>query len=155
MSDPGILAELERIAAAHGGLLRPAEVVRAARDPRSPLHPHFEWDDSAAAQKYRLWQARQLIRVVVEPIELPRSGKSPVRVWVSLAEDRKADGGGYRTTEAILSRSELRQQLLEDALKELEVFERKYAHLQELAEVHRAIRVLLSKRRARRWRRAA
>jgi hypothetical protein len=155
MTDPNILAELERIAAAQGGLLRPADVIEAARNPRSPLHTHFEWDDRVAAREYRLWQARQLIRVTVQQIDLPASGQAPVRVWVSLSEDRKANGGGYRMVEAVLARSELRKQLLEDALKELEVFQQKYAHLEELATLHRVIRNLLSKRRARGWRRVA
>lgn len=46
------------------GRLLPADVVEAARDPASPLHSHFEWNDSAAAEKYRLDQARTLIRSV-------------------------------------------------------------------------------------------
>jgi hypothetical protein len=44
------------------GLLHITTVVEAAADPASPLHPHFEWDDTAAAQRYRLTQARTLIR---------------------------------------------------------------------------------------------
>jgi hypothetical protein len=35
--------------------------VKEARSPTSELHALFEWDDSAAARKYRLDQARQLI----------------------------------------------------------------------------------------------
>src|SRR4029434_7353041 len=46
------------------GHLHPATVVDDARDPTSPLHDFFEWDDSTAAQQYRLGQARQLIRRV-------------------------------------------------------------------------------------------
>lgn len=149
MTDPIIIAELERIAAVHGGLLRPADVVKAARNPRSPLHAHFEWDDSAAAQQYRLWQARQLIRVSVQQIALPQSGKAAVRVFVSLKQDRAADGGGYRMIDTVLRRVDLREQLLRDALEELRVFEEKYAHLQELAGVHRAIARVLSPRRSR------
>lgn len=48
----------------NGGRLTPASVVNAARDPSSPLHAHFEWDESKAAHAYRLDQARALIRSV-------------------------------------------------------------------------------------------
>lgn len=54
------LTELER----ENGQLDPVDVVEAARDPASPMHPFFEWDDTEAARQHRLGQARQLIRRV-------------------------------------------------------------------------------------------
>jgi len=53
------LRELEK-----DGRLLPADVLEEARNPDSPLHGHFEWDDTEAAAKYRLSQARALIRTV-------------------------------------------------------------------------------------------
>jgi hypothetical protein len=64
-----IATELARIAAESGGQLIPARVVEAARNPDSPLHDRFEWDDSAAAQAHRLHQARTLIRSVKMIVE--------------------------------------------------------------------------------------
>lgn len=46
------------------GRLTPEGVVKAAARADSPLHSHFEWDDSKAGHAYRLQQARQLIRSV-------------------------------------------------------------------------------------------
>ena len=46
------------------GELTPVMVVDVARDPKHPLHPRFEWDDTVAGEKYRVHQARQLIRSV-------------------------------------------------------------------------------------------
>ena len=46
------------------GKLTAHAVVDAARDAKSPLHGYFEWDDSKAAEQYRLDQARVLIRTV-------------------------------------------------------------------------------------------
>lgn len=57
--------ELERIYKEQGGQLTPNALVTSARAEDSPLHSYFEWDDSIAGEKYREWQARQLIRVVV------------------------------------------------------------------------------------------
>ena len=45
------------------GKLTPAIVLAEATDPEHPLHDKFEWDDSVAAEKYRLAQAAQLLRV--------------------------------------------------------------------------------------------
>lgn len=46
------------------GRLEPSDVVQTARDPASPLHPLFEWDDAAAAAAHRLEQARNVIKRV-------------------------------------------------------------------------------------------
>ena len=54
-----IKAELELIA--RQGTLTPDAVVSAASNPSSALHSEFDWDDSAAATKWRLSQARDLI----------------------------------------------------------------------------------------------
>ena len=46
------------------GRLSPEIVVKAATNPKSPLHKYFEWDDSKAAESYRIQQARQIIKIV-------------------------------------------------------------------------------------------
>lgn len=53
------IAELEK-----RGRLTATQVVNAARDPASPLHEYFEWDNTAAADAWRIEQARRLIRSV-------------------------------------------------------------------------------------------
>lgn len=130
-----IVKELHRLAAANHGLLLPEQVVQAAKHPSSVLHRRFEWNNTKAAAQYRLWQARQLISVSVQV--LPGS-QEPVHVFMSLRSDRGS--GGYRTTVSILSDAEQRQQLLDDALMELNLFNRKYATLRELAGVFAAAR---------------
>ena len=92
-----IKSELERLFLE--GLLRPADVVEAARDPESPLHSHFEWDDTEAAEKWREEQARQLIRNV--RIEVGTSSPVLVRAFVSLPVDRQ-NGAGYRRFEDVI-----------------------------------------------------
>ena len=51
-------------------LLQPQDLIDAAEPPDSELHDLFEWDDTIAARKWRLNQARKLIKsieVIVEP----------------------------------------------------------------------------------------
>jgi hypothetical protein len=55
---------LQALSDARQGLLTPDVVVEAARDPESPLHRYFTWDDAEAGSCYRLEQARTLIRSV-------------------------------------------------------------------------------------------
>lgn len=130
-----ITKELRRIAKSNGGVLQPVAVVAAARPKSSPLHNRFEWDDSTAAENYRIWQARQLIKVSIE--QLP-GVSCPTEVFVSLSSDRY-EAGGYRITTAVLSNEQQRAELLEDALAELNIFKLKYRRLTELARVFDAI----------------
>jgi hypothetical protein len=53
----------------HQGRVTPEMVVEAARDPGSPLHSAFTWDDAQAAHEHRLAQARVLLRRVRVEIE--------------------------------------------------------------------------------------
>lgn len=127
--------ELRRLAEEHGGELRPDVVVEAASAVDSPLHDWFEWDDSAAAQQWRLHQARMLIRAVVVYEPNLKGKLLPCRVFVSLTPDRVEGGAGYRLTTAVLSDAARRQQLLADALAEMKCFREKYRMLSELADV--------------------
>lgn len=147
VKNPEVIAALERIAKANHGELRVQDVVKAARPAASPLHSWFNWDDSEAAQQWRLQQARQLLRVTVAYIGDDEES-IPIRVFVSLSTDRyNGKGGGYRVTTAVLSDAERRQQLLDDALEEMKRFRAKYAELKELADVFSAMRRVKRARR--------
>ena len=124
------------------GLIKPERVVEAARPKTSPIHDQFEWDNSAAAEKYRLLQASELIRVSVEIIDCG-GNRDPVmvRAFTSLTTERGVSGG-YRATVQVLSNKQMREQMLADAIAELRAFERRYAILKELAEVFAAARKL-------------
>ena len=134
MKNPIIIAELKRIAAAHGGILQAETVVSVARDPASPLHSQFTWDDGEAAIEWRLHQARVLISRVVVKYDAA-TGPVEHQVFVSVSTDRKAEGGGYRILADALSDDELRAQLLADARRDMAAFRQKYARLTELADV--------------------
>lgn len=123
--------ELEIIRSENGGFLRPIDVLNYARDEKSALHEYFEWDDNEAAEKYRLAQARALIRVAVV-VEERTSAK--VRAYVSLSNDRTAEGG-YRAIAEVINDEVLRETLLADAMKELAVFQRKYQQLKAVTEL--------------------
>lgn len=126
------LNELELIRNKNGGILRPEDVVEFAKNPKTALHKKFTWDNDKAAHEYRLWQARELIRVSVNI--LPQNNK-PFRAYVSLVDDRKNPGGGYRALVDVMADGELREKLLEQAIKDMRGFQKKYKALKELASV--------------------
>ncbi len=129
--------ELNLLMKQHDGLLTAEAVLEQAEQPSSALHTFFTWDESEAAHKWRLVEARQLIT----SIKIAQGGEAQVRRLVSLNVDRK-HGGGYRLLEEVLERPDLRQHLLETALAELNAIQRKYQNLQELELVWGAVDVI-------------
>lgn len=130
-----IRAEVERLKT--DGVIRPVDVVEAARDEDSPLHDWFQWDDGEAAHQYRLLQARNLLRVYVN-VE-PASDAEPVRAFVSLTSDRAKEGGGYRALAEVMADDGLRDQLLRDAFVQFRNMQKKYQHLKQLSKVWDAV----------------
>lgn len=123
-----VLAEMDAIMREHGSLLRPVDVVEYARNPETALHECFEWDDGKAAEKFRLFQARQLIRV---RIRLQGASVQKIRAFVSLTPDRKVAGGGYRAIESVVAIEAYWQQLRNDVRREYLIFKRKFEVLPE------------------------
>jgi hypothetical protein len=138
--------ELEQIRRANGGLLRPEDVVRFARNKRTALHEEFEWDDAKASAEYRLEQARKVIRITVELLPAPHSSQEPIRAYVSVSSDRSQPGGGYRAIGDVLTDDDLRTELVNDALAEVKRWRRKHERLQELVPIFRAIEKVEAKR---------
>ena len=129
--------ELQTIADRYDGKLPASAVVDFARDPSTALHARFDWDDSVAAEKWRLEQARTIIARV--KITFDHRPNVQVRAWVSLPQDRVTDEPSYRATVNVMSDSDLRQQLLSSVKDELVRLRRKHADLSELASVWVAI----------------
>ena len=132
--------ELKRIAKRNDGVLTAEAVVEAASIEDNPLHSAFTWDNTEAAIKWRLHQARNIIlRIKVEVSDV-KEHTVTIREWASLTPDRLEDGGGYREMVRVMRNEDQRAQLLADALAELERISEKYRTLSELAEVFDAIK---------------
>ena len=127
--------EIKRLIEKHRGILTPKQLVAAARPNDSPLHQYFTWDNTKAAERWRIYEAGRVLRVCVE--WLPQDKSGPVRVTAHLTSDTT---GGYRALTTILSDTEMRKQLLADAMADIKVFQQKYEKLHELAVVFRAIK---------------
>lgn len=128
--------ELDTVRRRNGGILRVQDVVDYARDPATALHKCFEWDDRKGAEQYRLWQARELVRSVY--VEITPGDTTQYNAYVSMNDDRKKPGGGYRLLASVLSDKEQRRRLLVQALSEFDLWKQKYDSIKELAGVFEA-----------------
>lgn len=115
--------------------IKPQEMVEKARNEQSELHKCFEWNDTIAAEKYRLQQARTVLSMLV--FKPKTEEEQPVRIF-SLTTEKSI----YQPTKQFLVQADEYQDLLKRALAELEAFKRKYRTLNELEEVFKAIEEL-------------
>ena len=119
--------------------LSPESVLEKARDENSPLHNLFEWDDSVAAEKYRLNQARQIIQQIVIVKDHPNAESRMIRSFVTTSKN----DGSYQLISAVVQDTDKYEVLLRRARLELQAFKEKYQTLVELKELFDVIDKIL------------
>ena len=112
------------------GEIQPQDIVADARNANSPLHSFFEWDDSEAAEQYRLSQARGLIRAVVAVYIDDGMPAIRMKAYVHISEPGAPH---YREASHAMSQSKTRGMILQQAMRELQHWRNKYRDLQEFA----------------------
>ena len=115
------------------GLVKAEDLVAIARDPNSPLHDTFEWDDDVAAQKYREVQARTLIKIVT--VELANGNTVPNYVNVKMETPEGKTQRGYVPLSFAMKHESLREQILKEAIKEIRLWETRYKDYSSLSGV--------------------
>lgn len=117
--------------------VKPEEIVDKARDESTELHKCFEWDDTKAAEKYRVYQARQIVcHLIVKEVD-DEPQKQEVRFFYKTDSQE-----GYKPTSYIIRNKDEYHKLLDRALTELKAFQRKYSTLKELDGLFDAINAL-------------
>lgn len=119
---------LQQIYDAHGKLT-PNLVVEAARNPTHPLHSRFEWDNTTAAEKYRLEQARGLIRLV-RVRYINREGEpATIRSFHSV---RAPEGGyTYQPLDNIIENPAITKIILAEMRRDWHTLKRRYERFEE------------------------
>lgn len=146
MNNQVVERELTRIQKQkHDRIITAEDVVKAAAKKNSPLHCYFDWDDSSAAHKYRLHQARSLL----VSYKLEQGEPHATRTRVSLLQDRTLPGGGYRLIEDVLSNEDLRREYARTALSEFKNWEERFSTFtnlfeSELIEIERALQSIVT-----------
>lgn len=124
------------------GELNSKNVLESARSEKSPIHSLFEWDDTQAAEKYRLEQASKLI--VNLNIEVETGEAKPIlcRAFVNVSEKKS---GSFINIESAFQSEETKELVLKRALDELKAFEQKYKNLEILSDLFLEIDDFISK----------
>lgn len=137
---------LEEMSSKANEQLTPKMVVDDARSPTSPLHPAFQWDDKAAAEEFRLSQARQMIRTLRVTYEKSSEPTVPKRLFLHVVRNVMSPNAGviterfYSPVVVVMKDDGMKRAVLEQALQELAAFQAKYRELGELADLFAVIR---------------
>lgn len=132
--------ELDKIANKKNGTLNAPDIVEEARDKNSPLNEYFEWEDSEAAEKWRIQQARQLINTIQVVVNYDHTSKTQ-RAFLSVNETPQGEEKNkvYVTIERVLNEPELRAQIIYNALREMDYWKSKYAEYTELSNIFKSV----------------
>lgn len=123
-------SELARIES-RDGVITPRAVIDEAAPVSSPLHPAFEWNDDAAADAYRLHQARQFIRSVT--IIRPDGDEAPRIAYVHVPPSDRTKAG-YYATEVVAQHPDMYTAALNSMAAYLQSLGDAVQELQEAAE---------------------
>jgi len=107
--------------------LTPDLIISKAKNEEHPLHNCFNWDDTDAAIKYRLVQAKSMIRLIVEVTPYDEE----IRVLTSIVVDGKPE---YVETTALLKTEDGRELVLNRMMRDIEILKRRYAAYAYLAD---------------------
>ena len=112
----------------------PQAILEKARDESTELHKCFTWDDSTAAEKWRINEARLVTRqLVIKEVEVPKD-RPEIRLFYKTDNE-----SGYKPTHIIVKQEDEYKQLLARAYAELRAFKAKYSMLKELQEIFELI----------------
>ena len=117
------------------GVLTCEAVLEAARPKNSPLHDYFTWEDSRAAERYRLIEAGRLIATV----RIEYRQKKPTQIIYTpefIPTGTNNEGKRqYYPVEEVKQNDFLREKALADARREMESTRARYSHLVDLLEL--------------------
>ena len=147
-----VLTEIEE----RDGSVTSKSFLEYSRPEDSETHDMFEWDDTIAAEKYRLAQSGRIInQLQIEVVYSEDSSPRDVEVEVNRTERFKRvsafvnvvpktvkGSAVFTNTLSALKDENKRVQVLKNALSELESFKQRYESLEELSGVFTAIKDL-------------
>ena len=125
--------QFEELAKTEEGLTAKS-LLEASKPLDAPLHNEYEWNNTEAAEKWRLHQSRHFINSLT--VTVTSKNHEPVQtraVHITTVPHR------YEPISVIVQEPTKYDRLLENAYKELESFQKKYEILTELKSVFDAI----------------
>lgn len=129
-------AQIQRFLLKHfpDGIFNAKQVLQLARPRTSDIHRFFNWNDTEAAEKYRLIQARTIIRCLVIDV----SGND-VRKYISPVAIEGLSRKAYVEIEKARASKEIWEQVLVNAMQDAIRWRERYSRLKKISTISKAI----------------
>jgi tRNA A37 N6-isopentenylltransferase MiaA len=121
------------------GVINPHTVVDESRPKDAPLHPIFEWRDEVAAEKWRVEQARRVVRSV--EIIAEDCNKPTQIAYVNIQSQ-----GGYVSAATVRSQPDLYEEARQAYRSRLDAAQMQLAKMEDLAPVAEKQRIRKDRR---------
>lgn len=110
----------------------PQQILEKARDSNTELHKCFTWDDTEAAEKWRISEARAIVRnlKIIEQKSDKQSEPTTIRVFYKTDNE-----SGYKPTKLILKKPDEYKVLVERCRSELLAIKQKFNSISEYEEI--------------------
>ena len=115
------------------------ELLDDSRREDSPLHSCFTWDDTIAAEKWRLEEARHIISSITFKKIKDEKPSAPLRLFLNVAPVAPRNQGKFIGIDIILKNPDYKKQALLNMMNELRNVQRKYDMYEEFSGVSKAI----------------
>lgn len=110
----------------------PQQILEKAKDSSTELHKCFTWDNSEAAEKWRVQEARTIVRSLKIVEEKPDKKPEPTTIRVFYKTDNES---GYKPTKLILKKPDEYKMLVERCRSELLSIKQKFQNISEFDEI--------------------
>lgn len=108
------------------------ELLEKSRPIESPTHSLFEWDDTVAAERYRLHQSQCIINHLRITVITPEKTEVQIKAFVDVG---KKGQNNYVGTITALQDEDMREIVLNNIQRELNSFIKRNSAFEELADL--------------------
>ena len=131
--------KIEEIIQQYGAVTK-ENFLEASRPADSVTHNLFEWDDTKAAEKYRLHQSNMIINSLTVQVNVEnRATPITTRAFVNIQKEDGRQKAEFLRIDTAFSDMECKTIVLANAIQELREFRKKYETYSELSQVFEAI----------------
>lgn len=102
---------IEQLMRTTGGKVTNEMVLEDAKNPRTPYHDYFEWDNKKAGEKWRLEQARTIIGSIIK-VQVIKREKVESRAFMSVVDQN--EGRVYVPISTVVETPDYKQQVITD-----------------------------------------
>lgn len=121
-----------------GGANLAGSILEAAREGNEALRGYFEWDDTEAAEQWRLAQAQSLVRrVKVTLIRSADTDPITVRAYIAARElpSNEAPAGSFVAIEELAGESDRQAALMQSIARDMARLRAKYRHVGDFLQI--------------------